>query len=212
MNIKLELADITKAFGQKIIYDNLSFEFKTGCYAIYGQNGIGKSVFLKMLAGVIKQDRGMIQLNAKMLNHSMDYKRRMVYVPSTPSFFPMVNGSEFLSFINTLKSSPDTGLKLQNQISGYKLDAHLSTPIGRMSLGTQKKLFLSTLAIGENDLIILDEPTTGLDDEAITFLIAELKQLSKKAIIIIATHDIAFMSSIDHHAIRLNSTPISNFN
>lgn len=107
MEATLELSDVTKVFGQKTIYDHLQFKFETGCYAIYGQNGIGKSVFLEMLAGAIRQDKGTIKLNASMLNHSTSYKKRMVYVPSVPSFFPMINGREFLSFVSALKKSQD---------------------------------------------------------------------------------------------------------
>lgn len=211
MNLNLELSAITKVFGEKIIYNKLNYTFTQGCYAVYGENGVGKTLLLQMIAGVLPQDEGVINLNSTISSGTLSYKSKLVYVPSTPSFFPMVDGMEYLSFISSLKPSLNPKIGIQDCISGYKLSQHLSTKFSRMSLGTQKKLFLSTLAIGDNNLIVLDEPTNGLDDESIHFFRESIKAFSREAIVIIATHDTAFMSGIDHTAIRLVKTPISDF-
>lgn len=208
MNLSLELFDVTKCFGEKVVYDGLYYTFNKGCYAVYGQNGVGKSVLLEMIAGVIGQERGVIRLNSVILSGTLDYKMKMAYVPSVPTFFPIVDGNEYLSFIQSLKGS---STNLQQHISGYKLNNHLVSKFGQMSLGTQKKLFLTTLAIGNNNLIVLDEPTNGLDDESIQFLIEKVNELAGYAIVLIATHDLAFMSAIDHTAIQLDKAPITKF-
>lgn len=211
MNLNLQLSDITKVFGEKTVYDRLNYTFTKGCYAVYGQNGMGKSVLLEMIAGVIRQDAGLIKLNATLSNHTQQYKMRMTFVPSVPSFFPMVDGNEFLSFVQSIKKTADSLNNLEQDISSYKLNKHLTSKFNQMSLGTQKKLFLTTLSISDSDLIILDEPTNGLDDESSQYLIEKVKALSERAIVIIATHDTAFMSEINHTAIHLEKSPITDF-
>ena len=208
MNLSLELSDVTKCFGEKVVYDGLHYTFGKGCYAVYGQNGIGKSVLLEMIAGVTRQEKGFIRLNSALLSGTLSYKMRMAYVPSVPAFFPMIDGNEYLSFIQSLKGA---SVNLQQHICGYQLNNHLASKFGQMSLGTQKKLFLTTLAIGNNSLIVLDEPTNGLDDESIRFLMGQIKELSQNAIVLIATHDSAFMSVINHTAIQLDKAPIAKF-
>lgn len=211
MNLSLELVDVAKCFGEKVVYDGLHYTFGRGCYAVYGQNGVGKSVLLEMIAGVTRQESGVIKLNSAMLSGTLEYKMRMVYVPSVPAFFPMVDGNEYLSFIRSLKDSSSSSTRVQQNIAGYQLSHYLSSKFDQMSLGTRKKLFLTTLAIGDNSLIVLDEPTNGLDDQSIQFLIGQIKELAQRAIVLIATHDLAFMSEIAHTAIKLDKAPITNF-
>src|SRR5471030_3125508 len=100
MNPVLELTKISKFFDNKFVYLDTSFCFVKGCYAVVGPNGVGKTVLLEMLAGVLLQDAGSIFLSGSGKNTSLAYKRKLTYIPSESAFFPMATGMEFLEFVS----------------------------------------------------------------------------------------------------------------
>lgn len=202
----LSLNQLSKKYGQNYLYADLNFTFERGCYVISGKNGIGKSVLLAMLAGVTHPNAGSISFNQYSVS-SLLYKKQLTYVPSAPSFFPMTTGAEFLAFIASLKSES----LIDEAIEAYELTPYLNTEFSSLSLGTQKKLFLSTLSIGNSNVILLDEPTNALDDTSKRYLSTKIKQLSQQAIVIIATHDKAFMSGISHRELQLTQSPVTQF-
>jgi ABC-2 type transport system ATP-binding protein len=204
----LEVRSVSKFFGNKTIYENISYSFKNGCYAIIGPNGTGKTVLIEMLAGVVMQDAGLIYLTNVGNNQSQGYKKNLVYVPSNPSFFPGVTGNDFLNFIVSVKKWDKNHSYVKDLIDSFKLKSHLHSKFSDMSLGTQKKLFLTTLAIGNSKLIILDEPTNALDEQSTRLLHAIIKKESADKIVIIATHDENLLSDLDPTIINLQSNPI----
>ncbi len=212
MSILLEMKNISKTIKGQQIYRNVSYQFKNGCYGVLGPNGIGKTILLEMLAGITAPDSGSICLANIGMTDSIEYKKNLVYVPSNTPFFPSVTGAEFLSFILSVKSdthNEDTQLKYL--IDGFKLKSHLNTRFNNMSLGTQKKLFLATLAIGNNKLILLDEPSNGLDNESHQLLCKTLLDISRDAIIIFATHDPLLLNKLSPTIIRLSEIPTQFF-
>jgi ABC-2 type transport system ATP-binding protein len=88
MNHTLEMRNISKSFAEKPIYQNVNFHFDKGCYCIIGPNGVGKTILLEMLAGVIHQDEGVIDITALGSNFSIAYKHKLVYVPGNSIFYP----------------------------------------------------------------------------------------------------------------------------
>lgn len=201
--MSLIMKDVSKSFPGKLLFQDLSYRFETGCYAIVGPNGVGKTVLLEMLAGVSLQDTGSIVLNEGAANISMAYKKQLTYVPSQTIFFPTASGADFLSFILSVKSETRTD-PFDPFLSVFQLHRYLNMPFSKMSLGTQKKFFLTTLAIGKSQLIILDEPTNGLDAESKHFLRDTLSALSTSSTIIIATHDDDLLTTLSPTIIRVN--------
>jgi len=204
----LDLKQIAKGFANKSLYSNLSFNFKKGCYAIVGPNGVGKTVLLEMLAGVLTPDTGEIFLDGAGTSISLAYKRELAYIPSKPEFFPSATGKQFLDFItsiNSLSSSTHNAL-----LPAFNLTDYLSTKFSDMSLGTQKKLFLSTLAIGKKSLYVLDEPSNGLDSKSCLALTSFLRDAIQHAIVIMATHDQTLLNALNPTIIKLSSPPTTN--
>jgi len=205
--MQLVINQLSKSFGSKLIYHDVSFTFETGVYAIMGKNGVGKSVLMEMLAGVLPQDGGSIHLSNEGHNSSLSYKKKLVYIPEAPTFFPGATGDIFLKFIQSIKLNQQNLTGMNTLIDGFGLRPHLYTRFSDMSLGTQKKLFLTTLLIGESKLIIMDEPTNALDETSIAFLVQVISNLSKCAIVIIATHDQGFLEKISPTIIKLDTLP-----
>jgi ABC-2 type transport system ATP-binding protein len=207
MSISLKMKNISKSFINKPIFENVSFNFDRGCYSVVGKNGVGKTILLEMLAGVLQQDTGSIYLNDVGLSTSIQYKKKLAYIPSKSFFFPSATGSEFLNFILSIKDINSEKAKMNSLISEFKLTEHLNTKFDKMSLGTQKKLFLTTLAIGDNSVIILDEPTNGLDTGSNEILYEFLSSIKNKAIIILATHDPILLKKLSPTIIELHKCP-----
>ncbi len=205
----LELRKITKSVGDKTLYHDVSFCFRQGCYAMIGKNGIGKTVLMEMLAGVLRPDSGTICLDGVGNSLSKKHKQKLTYIPSAPLFFPTATGAEFLSFIVSIKRANKSQEKIYELINRFRLSTHLHSRFNEMSLGTQKKLFLTTLGIGDSQLIILDEPTNALDSESNQFLYEIIQELSKSAIVILATHDQGLLKIIKPIIIQLKSNPIT---
>lgn len=214
MSHSLILRNITKKFEFKTIYQDVSFSFQNGCYAIVGANGAGKSVLLEMLAGIIAPDSGSITLEGIGNAASYLYKRELTYIPSAPSFFPATTGEEFLSFISSIKTrnKNDCDFTLNKLVEGFSLLPQLKVRFDQMSLGTQKKLFLSTLGMGDSKINILDEPSNALDDFSNQLLVDLIIEKSKNSIVIIASHDMQLISKINPIVISLNSLPNADFN
>jgi heme-transporting ATPase len=207
MSLSLELKNVSKSFKNKVIFYQASCLFKVGCYAIIGSNGVGKTVFIEMLAGVLRQDAGLIYLEGIGSSKSCKYKNELAYIPSVPSFFPQATGEEFLNFIYSVKNGKKNLIHVHQLIKDLQLTVHLKTRFNNMSLGTQKKLFLVTLVMNPSKLIIMDEPSNALDDAACQILSELIKKLSQKAIVILATHDQQLLEKIYPNIIKLTSNP-----
>ena len=202
MPISLSVKNVSKSFATKSVFADVNIEFRQECYALVGSNGVGKTVLLEILAGVLPADSGTVHLNERDACNSINYKKKMVYVPSKCSFFPSATGEEFLQFVLSVKGG-DVG-DLSKMISRFKLTGYMRTKFSDMSLGTQRKLFLSTLSIGANSVVILDEPTNGLDKDSCRYFYEVLARLAEKAIVIIATHDARLLEALSPTVIELN--------
>lgn len=211
MSICLKMDNVYKAFENRPLFENVSFTFNKGCYSIVGPNGVGKTILLEMLSGILRQDSGVVELSGIGENNNIEFKKKLVYIPSKTFFFPSATGIEFLRFIISVKKHTHCKSKIEELITKFKLASHLNTKFSKMSLGTQRKLFLVTLAIGQNSIIILDEPTNGLDNESNEVLHGALADLSTNAVIIIATHDAGLIDAISPTIIELQKTPINSF-
>lgn len=206
MPTTLKVENLSKSFSKRPIFDNVTFNFNNGCYAIVGSNGVGKTILLEMLAGVLPSDSGSVQLSGIGVSSSIEYKQKLVYIPSKNLFFPSATGIDFINFILSVKKCSYENSNVEVLLGKFKLTNNLDTKFSDMSLGTQKKLFLSTLAIGDNAVIILDEPTNGLDSESNEHLYEILSELKKNAIIIMATHDPVLIKNLSPIMIELRNT------
>jgi ABC-2 type transport system ATP-binding protein len=212
MTYILHIEKVSKSFVNKPIFNEISYSFENGCYCIVGPNGVGKTILLEMLAGVEPQNSGSITLFNVGNNRSINFKQKLAFIPGKPNFFPSTTGAEFLDFVISAKNQSHDSLLLQSLLAKFKLNDQIKKIFSKMSLGTQKKLFLCTLAIGDNALIILDEPTNGLDLGSNEVLYELLNQLKKEAIVILATHDPILIERLSPKFIELIESPTSQIN
>jgi ABC-type multidrug transport system ATPase subunit len=175
--------NLGKQFGNRRIFDDLSFSFKNENILIHGSNGCGKSTLLRMIAGADDCWSGDISLSGVSVRESYSaYTSRVSYVPDKLSFFKELSINEFIKF--ALKQRPQRSpSKLNDLAKAFSIEVDSMKRLGELSLGTEKKLMLLLSLCSDCALYIFDEPLNGLDRESQKVFLDEVKGLSGKCVL-----------------------------
>ncbi|MCE3604711.1 ABC transporter ATP-binding protein [Massilia sp. P8910] len=192
----LRFEQVCKSYGAKSVLRNVSHHFAAGAFALRGQNGIGKSTLLGVLAGAVEADSGTVWIDRLSLRDAAIAARsRLAYAPDECPVYPFMTGRELLAFVAFAKRCA-LSAEVMDIIARFGLGSHLDTRCGDMSLGTQKKLMLAAAWIGEPCVMLFDEPSNGLDAAARLVLIELLRSRSGANVILVSTHDHEFAHAI----------------
>jgi len=192
----LRFERICKAYGAQAVLRDLSHHFSGGAFALRGPNGIGKSTLLAVLAGAEEADSGAIWIDGQPLHQSpVAAKARLAYAPDACPVYPFMRGRELLRFVAFARRCA-LAPEVTRIVSRLALDPHLETRFGDMSLGTQKKMMLAAAWIGDPAVMLLDEPSNGLDAEARAVLAELLKVRAGRGVVLISTHDDDFVRAV----------------
>jgi Cu-processing system ATP-binding protein len=156
------ISGLRKSFGQLDVLQGVDATFTTGhVTALVGPNAAGKTTLIKTILGLTKPDSGSVSVDGKVVNGDVSYRRRIGYMPQIARFPGNLTGEELLSMLEKLRSdfpNPDREL-----IRTFGLDAELSKQLRTLSGGTRQKLNAVAAFLFSPDVLILDEPTAGLD-------------------------------------------------
>ncbi|MGK0575799.1 ABC transporter ATP-binding protein [Macrococcus capreoli] len=191
----IEIENLNKRYGKKVIFNQLNTTFKANAVTILlGENGAGKSTLLRMIAKLERQDGGAIRYFGESLS-SKALKERLGYIPQDIALFEHMSVSENIDFFRGLYKNPiDT-----ERINSYKKSLNLfedKARVASLSGGTKRKVNMLIGLLGNPEIIILDEPTVGIDLKSrydIHRLINELKQ---NKLIILTTHHLDEVEAI----------------
>ncbi len=184
----LRIENLTKRYGTHTLFEGMTRTFEPGCHALMGPNGCGKSTLLALLAGVLAPDTGSIQIAGRDLAaDALGAKANLAYVPDNADAYPSLSGRELLErAASTKDNSADGAFALAEQ---FRLIPHLDKRFEQMSFGTQKKMLLAALAIGEPAVVLADEPSNGLDAHTRRVLVDLLKTRGQTSVVLFSTHD-----------------------
>jgi ABC-2 type transport system ATP-binding protein len=192
MNIEhvIEVVDITKAYGQHMAVDGLSFEVNRGeIFAFLGPNGAGKTTTMRMILDILKPDSGAISVFGGPLTEAK--KDRIGYMPEERGLYRNVSLIEMLSYLGTLKGMSASAARKQavQLLERIELGEYLKSKVSELSRGMQQKLqFVATL-LHSPELLIMDEPFSGLDPVNTQVLKDMLFELSKEGTtVVMSTH------------------------
>ncbi len=186
--------NLSKAYyGENYVVNNLNLKINPGeIIGLIGHNGAGKTTTLKMLSGILKPSKGEINVFSKTLsNDNIAVKKIINYVPDKPIILLELTGLEYLEFISNIYEVPleerNTNIALLTK--KFKVENVLNDKLKNYSQGMRKKLMLIASFISNAKILVLDEPLTDLDPEAIFILKELLKDYVKKGnIVIFSTH------------------------
>jgi ABC-2 type transport system ATP-binding protein len=163
----LEVRELSKAFGRTYAVDRVSFAIRPGEILGYlGPNGSGKSTTVKMLTGLLVPTSGQILYNGSDIREDPeDYKSRLGYVPEEPYLYPYLTGREFLQMVGQLRQLPDRTVagRADSLLQLFGLDAARHSTISSYSKGMRQKVLISAALLSDPELLIFDEPLSGLD-------------------------------------------------
>lgn len=199
-NQHLILTQVTKQYGTQKAVNNVDLTLHAGeCVGLAGHNGAGKSTMMKLILGLIRPDVGSVVLFGEPVSHAAHIRRQIGYLPETVSLHPSLTGKETLDFYAKLKG---TDLKLNHALlERVGIAQSANKRVGAYSKGMRQRLALAQALLGEPKLLLLDEPTTGLDPASRQMfyqIINELKQ--RGATVLLSTHALA---ELDGHADRI---------
>jgi ABC-2 type transport system ATP-binding protein len=163
----LEANRLSKSYGSIPAVQNVSFCLEPGQVLGYlGPNGSGKSTTVKILIGLLQPTDGQVTHNGKDIQKNLTaYRRRLGYVPEEANLYPYLTGEEYLDMVGTLRAMPDSRKKsrIDSLLQLFSLAPHRHVSLGSYSKGMRQRILLIAALIDNPDVLILDEPMSGLD-------------------------------------------------
>ncbi|HFL3568249.1 TPA: ATP-binding cassette domain-containing protein [Clostridioides difficile] len=188
---KLEIRNLNFNYKNKKALDNINLPLTDGVVALLGPNGAGKSTLMRLLVTLYETSIGEIELNnIKYSKNNEKIKANVGYVPQDFDMYNNINGQEYLEFVAKMRGVSKNDLKkhIQKVVSKVNLDKFINKKIGTYSGGVKRRLGIAQALIGDSKLIVMDEPTVGLDPEQRNEFRRLLPEISKNSIVLISTH------------------------
>jgi ABC-2 type transport system ATP-binding protein len=209
----LELLNVSKRFCGIPAVDDVSFAARPGEVTGYlGPNGSGKSTTLKMITGLIEMTSGRILFDGKSIHDDLiAYKRRMGYVPEEPYLYNHLSGVEYLVMVSQLRDLPrrQSSERIDGLLRLLSLydDRHAS--ISGYSKGMRQKLLIAAALLHNPDLILLDEPFSGLDVGSALILRSLIKQLAVRGkVVLFSSHELDTVERISDRVVILHRAKV----
>jgi len=190
MDIKIE--NLTKKFGSQRAVNNISFDVKPGeILGFLGPNGAGKTTTMKMITGFMLQDEGSITIGGKsMFEKANDLKKNIGYLPENNPLYLEMPVIDYLVYCAKLQRVNHVNImdRVREMIRVCGINAEKHKKIGELSKGYRQRVGLAQAMIHDPDIVILDEPTTGLDPNQIVEIRKLIRELGREKTVILSTH------------------------
>jgi len=188
----IEVQHLTKRYRDRVAVDDLTFRVEEGeILGFLGPNGAGKSTTMKILTGFLPPSAGTARVGGfDVFEQPLEVKRRIGYLPETPPLYPEMTVRGYLKFVASLKGLPGRGLKVEvERVASLTGVAHvLDRVIQNLSKGYKQRVGIAQALLGSPPVLILDEPTEGLDPTQRAEVRALIKGLAGKHTVILSTH------------------------
>ena len=196
----IEVENLVKKYGNHLAVDHLSFRVEPGkIYGFLGPNGAGKSTTMNIMTGYIAATEGSVKINGHdIMKDAEEAKKCIGYLPEIPPLYQDMTVKEYLLFVSRLKKIPKEKQKVQiDEVMELTMIADISERLIRnLSKGYKQRVGLAQAVLGYPDVIILDEPTVGLDPKQIIEIRDLIKKLGEKHTVILSSHILSEVQAI----------------
>lgn len=190
MSTIIEITNLCKSFKETKVLNDITIKIKKGnIIGIVGRNGSGKTVLFKCICGLVSPTKGTVKINNKILGKDMDIPDNIGAIIETPGFLPNYNGFKNLKFLAMIKNQISNE-HIKDTIKLVGLNPDSKKHVGKYSLGMRQRLGIAQAIMENPDILILDEPMNGLDNDGVKDmrkLFLSLKEQGKT--ILLASHN-----------------------
>ncbi len=197
--MELKLTDLTKKYGEKVALNSFSFTFTPGIYGILGANGAGKSTMMNLITDNLKRDGGAVTYDGvDILKLGTDYRRILGYMTQQQGLYEGMTAESFLVYMARLKEIPHRAVKaeIDRVLEMTNLADVRHKRVGSFSGGMKQRVLLAQALLGDPKVLILDEPTAGLDPKERARLRDHIYRLAQDRIVLLATHIVSDIEAI----------------
>ncbi|MFA7615163.1 MAG: ATP-binding cassette domain-containing protein [Moheibacter sp.] len=202
------ISGLTKKYGAQKALDNVSFSIQNGeVVGLLGPNGAGKSTLMKCVTGAILPDQGEIKVDEfSVLNQPVETKKRIGFLAENNPLYYEMYVSEYLKFVSNIRN--ESKKRIEEVIEKVGLSPESHKKIGQLSKGYKQRVGLAQAILSNPDILILDEPTNGLDPNQILEIRDLIREIGKSKTVILSTHIMQEVEALCSRVILLNKGKI----
>lgn len=210
---KIEIKRISKHYGKKIGLDSFDFTFTDGIYGLLGPNGAGKTTLMNIITTNLRPDKdgGRILWNGEEIYGLKGRFRRVVgFMPQQQELYDGMTAFDFLGYMAALKNidKKAAAAEIKELLKKVELDDSADKKIGGFSGGMKQRVLIASAMLGSPKLLIMDEPTAGLDPKQRVMIKRLVSDMSEDTIVIISTHIISDIENIANNVLLLDKGKI----
>jgi ABC-2 type transport system ATP-binding protein len=202
----IEVENLTKTYGPKVALQDVSFRVERGeILGLLGPNGAGKSTTMRILTGFFPPTSGSARIAGfDVVEDSLEVRRRIGYLPESVPLYTDMTVQAYLDFVGRVKQVPQRQDSIEWAMDAARVDHVAGTIIGRLSKGYRQRVGLAQSLLGDPEVLILDEPTVGLDPNQIIETRQLIKALGGDRTIILSTHILPEVSMVCSKVVIIN--------
>ena len=201
--MSLEIKKISKKYGDQDALIDVSFSLKKGdIVGFLGPNGAGKTTLMKIITSILQQDSGVITINGyNTQTNKISTKRQIGYLAENNPLYKDMLVTEYLDFIASLYKIDNKKDKVKNIINKTGLNGEIKKRIEELSKGYKQRVGIAAALVHDPNVLILDEPTTGLDPNQLVEIRKLIQEIGKEKIVLLSTHILQEIPKICNHII-----------
>ena len=203
----LTLKHITKKYKDKTALEDVSLELDCGIYGLLGPNGAGKSTLMNIITGNIKPTGGSVLWDGTDIRElGVRFRSVIGYAPQQQGLYSSFSGRRFLSYMAALKGIPKKEVRgeIERVLSYVNMQEAADRAIGGYSGGMKQRILIAQAILGDPKLIVLDEPTAGLDPKERVRFRNLIEDLGKESIVLLSTHIVSDIEHIADYVLLMN--------
>lgn len=196
----IEVSQVTKKYGERIALDNISFKVEPGeVVGLLGPNGAGKSTTMKIITGFMSPSAGQVKVaGVDIFENPIEAKKKLGYLPETPPVYLDMFVEEYLHYVARLKGvdAKERDVFVQMALVKTQLESVRRRLIGNLSKGFRQRVGLAQAIVSNPDILVLDEPTVGLDPKQVAEMRDLIRELKGKRTIMLSTHILSEVEAV----------------